>query len=734
MSYPFRMFALLLILSAAGEARSEPPAPPEERATILRVEMHRRGAKELSAFLVADAHPLSRLYALRALGRIGEDDPAAVRMLDAYLRTGHKAAGDLDMALWCAGIAKSKALAEAIGLHLSSKAPSAVAAAAEALGWTEAEGVSEKLKPLLRAKDAAVVRGALMGLARTRKDSALKDVLPLLADKHAPVRHAAEFAVWRLASAHRQAEKKKDEKWNGDAALSAALMPHLKDADAKRTMAVLRPLGILLPTKLSASAHAPVLRLADHEDPRVVQDLVSRVLSAREGEDVEMSLAALLAHADAKVRRLATDALAARREKPTKKAAADALAVQFKRETDARMKERLAIALATLGNRNAWGAWSTSKARAVLGADDGPELGPGTIKALLANADGGLSKALAWLDANENAHGIVWSTTTEELKEAKGNEALHEWLATQTEPGEAWIATDRYKAGAWTSLACSVRAWHAIEHVVESTMKALSAGESLDAHDLARTSLAGAVAELVRDKTCPEALKGKLTNWVKAAAISRESAWIRRAARTSLKALEMPLPATADSETLPVNEWKGLPRPKSPVFGVDLTKGNGPWLSETEILQLADAIAFGKACVRLETTQGSFDVSLDAEAAPVHAVNFVLAVHAGLYNGTRWHRVVPNFVIQGGDPLGHGAGDGGWSIPDEISPLPYVRGALGMPKSQKDDGGCQVFFMHTEYTPLNERYSCYGGVTRGLDVVDKIRVGDRIVRAQLISE
>jgi peptidyl-prolyl cis-trans isomerase B (cyclophilin B) len=61
-----------------------------------------------------------------------------------------------------------------------------------------------------------------------------------------------------------------------------------------------------------------------------------------------------------------------------------------------------------------------------------------------------------------------------------------------------------------------------------------------------------------------------------------------------------------------------------------------------------------------------------------------------------------------------------------------VRGALGMPKSVKDDGGCQLFFMHTAYHPLDERYTCYGEVLSGMDTVDRIRVGDLIERAYVV--
>ena len=154
-------------------------------------------------------------------------------------------------------------------------------------------------------------------------------------------------------------------------------------------------------------------------------------------------------------------------------------------------------------------------------------------------------------------------------------------------------------------------------------------------------------------------------------------------------------------------------------------------LDEGEILQIADWITRVQPKAVLETTAGTITVEVDAEAAPVHAVAFVLNVHAGLYKDTRWHRVVPGFVIQGGDPTGTGAGNAGWTLPDEITDISYGRGVLGMPKSVKDDGGCQLFFMLGDYKPLDERYTAYGRVVGSMEAVDTIRIGDHITACRL---
>jgi cyclophilin family peptidyl-prolyl cis-trans isomerase/HEAT repeat protein len=134
--------------------------------------------------------------------------------------------------------------------------------------------------------------------------------------------------------------------------------------------------------------------------------------------------------------------------------------------------------------------------------------------------------------------------------------------------------------------------------------------------------------------------------------------------------------------------------------------------------------------VTLETSKGEVEIECLARQAPVHVANFVGLVEKGFYDGLKWHRVVPNFVIQGGDPLGNGWGDAGWSVRAEINTVPYERGTVGMPRSAGfDTGGCQIFITHLPTPHLDGLYTVFGRVVKGLDVVDRIEVGDRILRA-----
>ena len=137
------------------------------------------------------------------------------------------------------------------------------------------------------------------------------------------------------------------------------------------------------------------------------------------------------------------------------------------------------------------------------------------------------------------------------------------------------------------------------------------------------------------------------------------------------------------------------------------------------------------AAVVLETEKGEIELSLAAAEAPGHVAAFLRSVSTGLYYGLTWHRVVSNFVVQGGDPRGSGWGDAGFSLRDEINPLRFDRGALGMPKAGKDTGGCQLFIMQAPAPHLDGRYTVFGRVTRGMEAVDRLEPGDRILKARV---
>ena len=108
--------------------------------------------------------------------------------------------------------------------------------------------------------------------------------------------------------------------------------------------------------------------------------------------------------------------------------------------------------------------------------------------------------------------------------------------------------------------------------------------------------------------------------------------------------------------------------------------------------------------------------------------NFVTLARRHYFDGQRFHRVVPNFVVQAGDPRGDGNGGPGYAIRDELNPHRYLRGTLGMALSGPNTGGSQFFVTHAPQPHLDGGYTVFGQLVTGGDVLDRIVQGDRIVR------
>lgn len=128
------------------------------------------------------------------------------------------------------------------------------------------------------------------------------------------------------------------------------------------------------------------------------------------------------------------------------------------------------------------------------------------------------------------------------------------------------------------------------------------------------------------------------------------------------------------------------------------------------------------------TGRGQIEMELFYDVAPLTVLNFISLARTGFYDGLVFHRVVPDFVIQGGDPRGDGWGGPGYYIRDEYSDRPYVMGTAGIATSGKDTGGSQFFITLSPQPHLNGRYTVFGQVVDGMDVVDQIVRGDIIER------
>jgi peptidyl-prolyl cis-trans isomerase B (cyclophilin B) len=135
-----------------------------------------------------------------------------------------------------------------------------------------------------------------------------------------------------------------------------------------------------------------------------------------------------------------------------------------------------------------------------------------------------------------------------------------------------------------------------------------------------------------------------------------------------------------------------------------------------------------------ETDRGAFDIELFAAQAPNTVNNFVFLAKDGFYDGLVFHRVIPNFMIQGGDPTGTGRGGPGYKWNDEASALKikHETGSLSMANAGPNTNGSQFFVTHAPQPHLNGKHAVFGKVTGdGQKVVDAIRQGDKMVRVTI---
>ncbi len=128
-----------------------------------------------------------------------------------------------------------------------------------------------------------------------------------------------------------------------------------------------------------------------------------------------------------------------------------------------------------------------------------------------------------------------------------------------------------------------------------------------------------------------------------------------------------------------------------------------------------------KYSATLDTTEGTIKLDLDPSVAPQHVNSFVFLAREGYYDGVIFHRVIPGFMIQGGDPTGTGTGGPGSQLKSEFNPTKHTRGVLSMARTNDpNSAGSQFFLMHADSLFLDNQYTAFGKVTSGIEVVDKI--------------
>jgi cyclophilin family peptidyl-prolyl cis-trans isomerase/HEAT repeat protein len=135
--------------------------------------------------------------------------------------------------------------------------------------------------------------------------------------------------------------------------------------------------------------------------------------------------------------------------------------------------------------------------------------------------------------------------------------------------------------------------------------------------------------------------------------------------------------------------------------------------------------------VFIEPEKGTIEIELDVLDAPLTSDNFVALARKGYFDGLTFHRVVPDFVVQGGDPRGDGEGGPGYTIRDELNQEPYLRGTVGMALAWRDTGGSQFFITHAPQPHLDARYTVFGRVVAGIEVIDTINQWDVVKRIRV---
>lgn len=140
----------------------------------------------------------------------------------------------------------------------------------------------------------------------------------------------------------------------------------------------------------------------------------------------------------------------------------------------------------------------------------------------------------------------------------------------------------------------------------------------------------------------------------------------------------------------------------------------------------------------IKTEKGDMTVEFYEKDAPKTVENFLKLAKSGYYDGVTFHRVIPDFVIQGGDPTGTGAGGPGYSIDCELGGENqyHDRGVLSMAHAGRNTGGSQFFICHsrTNTAHLDRNHTCFGKIIENVDVVDEIKQGDKILGIEVIED
>jgi cyclophilin family peptidyl-prolyl cis-trans isomerase/HEAT repeat protein len=672
---------------------------------ILRAEDERRWDNELAA-LLADKSAEVRRRATLAAGRIG--DERAVTLLVTMLRV------DTDisvraMAAFALGETESAKAAEGLMAELKSSESSAVRARSlEALGKIAAALPKEE-----EARSRAIGDALLAALTAeaARKPQADKEAILL-----------GLTAVLRARTA------------NGGAVVAG----FLSDRDARVRADALNTLA-----RLRAKAGLEQVRaLLVNDTDAVVRANSARVLGVAEDKAAFDALVSRLSDADERVRVSTIRALASLKDERATSPLlerAGKLVGEYKsaraKAADVRpseLNELLEIAAALgLALGNTWNKDAVDWLRSFRELEDGVDPEIETAFARIAPALYVREKPFDSIaDANARAQLLKdWRRASSVAQ------ALAEIAALKSESGGNEVV--RVKADAQAILRVLLDDKNLPVLAAPDVLRALSAFKPNDLVEVLRQNLKAkdvimraTAAELLGElppeeataRALAEALPVSLRDELNDASLAILDALGKQKSETATEALKTGL-----------GSLDYLVRRRAAT--VLKASGAGDFDSRIGTVQTRNTAAdYQRVMARMDkrvravvaTDKGSFTIELLPEEAPLTVDNFVQLARRGYFNNINFHRVVPNFVVQGGDPRGDGNGSPGYQIRCEINEVPYSTGTVGMALSGKDTGGSQWFVTHSPQPHLDGGYTVFARVVEGMDVVEKIARGDKI--------
>ncbi|MBK9032392.1 MAG: peptidylprolyl isomerase [Myxococcales bacterium] len=724
---PPALVLVLVALAACPRTAPKPPSTPteltrEDRLMYAQLEVQRDAAIPKLTELADDRLPARRALAMRALGRIGS--PAAVAELRRRLvgQEAILAAAALGIAGATGAIEPADAkviVAELAALPAAGAGRIAVLEAIGRLGTTVALA---PLSQALGATEPGVVVAAAIGLGRLgRAKIGLGDTTELALiglTKHAlpAVRYAATYALARgFVEVTAPPPAATD-------AVVRALRDRVRDAEA-----VIRATAVagLVARRAVAVTTPELLEALDDGDWRVGVELVRALGGAAATDATRAAVVPYVARVSQEwtAGRLPSSfghvlleslrQLADRSAEPAARAVLVAIARGYadqppsQREVDRQMAAAWANCLAlgalarplpTVATGDALN--DPTVAMAQLGG-----CGGGILPDLL--AQGVALEAIAAGAGGDTVRRLAGASASADAAVAAAALALLPAVTATLTPPERLPVRDALVAA--LGRAEPAVAGAAADAAAEILKVTGASGDfaSVAAAVLARIDGAAGDAELTSTLLAAVAA-AKLDGLPRCQRLADDaSPALRTAARDCITALTGTDPGPRTAATPPV---------KPPIDPALALQAIGAW--------------------HLTTTAGELVIGLEGTIAPWHVAAIITLTRSGYYDGLLFHRVVPNFVVQGGDPTGTGWGGPGFTLPSETTasleeiPVGFDVGSVGIADAGKDTGGSQWFAMHSPAPHLEGRYTWVGRVIDGADVLDRIQVGDRIIRAR----